>query len=245
MKETREQRVRVGLCGLLLLTAGCGALPMRKRIGGERFYVQRIFREKFDTMNEWANLTPATVWWVEKGKLYGHWAPGGSTLWCRRDFESDLYLEFTARLLPPDKAWVSDKMPEGGKNINLRFLVTGPTGEDILTVYRKLAEEGTGPNRIGDDQYRGYFFTWTYSHARLRRSPGYEKVSENREVLPDLNRPYRISVLARDGRIKYWVDGRLMHDYQDDFAFDEGKMGFALYKSNVEISDLRVYRVLR
>jgi len=243
MRKNRERLTGFGLCLLVVATAGCGILPMTKKLGGERVWMQRVFREKFEDMGEWVNLTPATKWWVEEGTLRGHWGPGGSTLWCKRDFEGDLYIEFTARLCEPDKEWISKKLPEGGKNINLRFLVTGPAGGDILTVYRKLAEEQTGPNRIGDDQYRGYFLTWTHTHARLRRSPGYEKVSEELSFLPEIGRTYRISVLKQDERIRCWIGDRLIHDYRDDHPFDYGKIGFALYKSNVEISDLRVYKV--
>ncbi|MEW6357578.1 MAG: hypothetical protein AB1696_14700 [Planctomycetota bacterium] len=244
MKKTRKSIIRGGLCVWLLLTVGCGVLPVTKRIHGERIRVQRVFQDNFASMDKWVNPNPAAKWRVKNEKLYGNWAPGGSTLWCKRNFESDLYIEFAARLCPPEEEWLKEKQSEGGKNLSLRFLVTGPLGEDILTVYRKLAEEATGPNRNGDDQYRGYFFTWTHTHARLRRSPGYEKVGEDVEFVPEINRFYEVSLLKRGGRIKFWIDGKLIHEYQDDHPFDYGKIGFDLFMSNVEISDLRVYQVL-
>ena len=212
-------------------------------IDGEPHELNLIFEDTFDDISQWVNLTPATRWWTEDGKLHGHWAKGGSTLWCTQPLKGDLYLEFEATLLEPDGAWTNAQMPEGGKNVNLRFLVRGPEGVDILDAYRTLARARTGPNQVGDEKYEGYFFTWTHQHARLRRSPGYVNVSEERGMLPALGRKYSIAVLKTAGRLRYVVDNQKLHDYTDPAPHHEGRIGFTLWRSHVEIDRLRVYRI--
>lgn len=217
---------------------------MNRNLNGEEITVAPLFEESFDSFDNWITFSKASRWWMEEGSMFGHWAAGGSTVWCRRNFEGDVLMEFRARLLNPDPEWVYPGRPHGGKNINFRLHVEGPNGEDILDVAERLQEEGTGPNRVGDDQYRGYFFTWTFRHARLRRSPGYENVSENLDILPDIERWYDISILKTGGRLRYFVDGEIVHDYTDPEPFERGKIGFALWHSRVEIDHLTVFRVL-
>ncbi len=232
---------------MLLIPGALSAMPGGRatiQFCGEQMPARLVFGDTFETMGEWENLTPNTRWSVEDGKLIGHWAPGGSTVWSRREFCGDLYIRFRARLLEPEEQWRTEKMPDGGKNLNFRFLVSGPDGVDIRSVYRNLAAEGTGSNRIRDDQYEGYFFTWTWRHARLRRSPGYENVSEEREILPDIGENYTIEVLKRNGRIRYAVDGQVLHDYHDAAPFDAGRIGFTLWHSRMAVDFIEVYRLL-
>ena len=146
--------------------------PMTTEFQGEELQTEQIFRDDFETMNNWTNLTAHTIWQVDDGWLVGTWRPGGSTIWSNREFSGDLYIRFQGKLLEPEHNWRTEERPDGGKNFNFRFLVNGPGGCDIREMYRDLAAEGTGSNAMGDDQYEGYFFTWTWHHARLRRSPG-------------------------------------------------------------------------
>ena len=133
--------------------------------------------------------------------------------------------------------------PDGGKIFNIRLHVRGPNDVDILDVYQDLLKAGTGPNGIGDEQYWGYFVTWTGVHSRLRRSPGYINVSENKSYLPVLNRTHKIQLLFLNGRILYTVDGKLLHDYTDREPFTKGKMGILTWNSNIEVSKFEVYRI--
>ena len=209
----------------------------------EELPARLVFGDTFADMCEWSNLTANTRWHVEDGQLIGHWAPGGSTIWSNREFSGDLYIRFRARLLEPADDWRTEKMPDGGKNVNFRFLVSGPGGRDIREVYRDLAAERTGPNHTGDDQYEGYFFTWTWSHTRLRRSPGYVNVSERRDVLPAVGVEYTVEVLKEGGRIRYAVNGEVLHDYRDEAPFDSGRVGFTLWHSRLAVDFIEVYEL--
>ncbi len=219
---------------------------MERTYDDSTFTVEPVFADSFASMENWVTFAETSKWWVENGSLFGRWAEkgGGSNVWCTRHFEGDVMAEFRVRLIEPNPEWRMPGRPDGGKNINFRIHVTGPDGGDILAVAKELQETGTGLNRIGDDQYRGYFFTWTFRHGRLRRSPGYENVSENRETLPELGPWFTITVLFTGGRLRQFIDGRKIHDYADPEPFTSGKMGLALWHSAVEISDFTVFRVL-
>lgn len=212
--------------------------------------MELIFSDDFDDLDDWTHIAggrteQSTRWTTENGHLIGrHGSEGASTLWSTRTFRGDVLIEFEGKLLTPEEQWVTDNMPEGGKNLNFHFMVTGPEGGDITEVYSELAAAGTGPNGAGFDQYHGYLLTWTFLHARLRRSPGYENVRENKAFLPALNTSYRFRLLRRDGRIRYWIDDRLIFDYTDTDPWRRGSIGYTLWRSNVQIDNLKVYRVL-
>lgn len=245
---------RIGLLLAVLVLASCAgsnpndapeAAQTTITVGeNERLVTEVVFADSFETMEHWVNLTPNTVWEARGGHLIGRWRDGGSTLWCRENFEGDVLVEFEGRILSPDDSWVTEDLPEGGKNLNLNFHTTGPDGEDILDVYRHLQAEGTGPNGRGDDQYQGYFLTWTFRHARLRRSPGYENVQENRSFLPEIGTSYRFRLLRQKGRLRYWINDTLIFDYTDPQPWQRGKIGFALWRSNVQIDNVTVRRVV-
>lgn len=213
-------------------------------IGDVRVTARLIFNESFESLQNWKALAPNTRWTLEAGKLKGYWAPGGSALWLNRDLEGNFLLVAQARLLPPNPEVAKPNRPEGSRNFNIRFHVRGPGGADILDVYRELLASGTGLNGIGDDQYCGYFITWTWRHSRLRRSPGYVNVSESTDYLPETLKLHRIRLVFLDGRILYSTDGKVLHDYTDPRPFTRGKVAIVTSNSNVEISKFEVYQVV-
>ncbi|MFO7946358.1 MAG: family 16 glycoside hydrolase [Armatimonadota bacterium] len=226
-----------------LAFAGNGDNSVSINFQGKHLHGELVFQDDFEDMDEWDNLTPNTRWEVRDGELVGTWGPGGSTIWSKPAFSGDLYIRFTGRLLEPKDEWRTEKMPDGGKNFNFRFLVSGPDGVDIREVFRDLAEEGTGPNRTGDDQYEGYFFTWTWRHARLRRSPGYENVSENRDYLPQIGQTHTVEICKQGGRITQVCDGHLIHDYTDPDPFNSGRIGFTLWHSTLAVDSIEVFEL--
>lgn len=220
---------------------------MHRTIDGESYSLEKICDDPFEDFSNWVTFATTSRWWVENGSLFGRWAEkgGGSNVWRRQDFEGDVLAEFHVRLIEPNEEWQTPGRPDGGKNINFRTHVTGPDGGDILAVAQKLQDEGTGPNRIGDDQYRGYFFTWTFRHGRLRRSPGYDNVSENLEDLPQLGPWYTITVLYTGGRLRQFIDGKKIHDYTDAEPFTRGKMGLALWHSAIQMDRFSVFSIVK
>lgn len=216
---------------------------MKKKIGEQTYTLTPVLVDDFSDLNNWVNITPNTTWETKDRSLRGHWGPNGSDLWSKETFSGNLYVSFTATLLTPDPSWVRSDTPQGGKNINLRFLVKGPQSSDILDSYRALGEAKQGPNGVGDDQYHGYFFTFTHTHARLRRSPGYDMVSEDKTAIPKIGHPYHIEAIKIGNRLQYFIDGKLIHDYTDPHPFNEGRLGLTLWRSAALFKDFHVYSI--
>lgn len=216
---------------------------MNKAIDDTNYGMDLVFRDDFDDMANWVNLNPATEWKVEDGCLLGHWAKGGSDVWCKHHFSGDICVELTGKLLEPDKEWIYEHMPEGGKNLNVRFMVTGPDGGSILESYQRLLETKTGLNKMGDDQFNGYFFTLCCKQNRMRRSPGYDNVSEYKDYPLEIGRSSTIRILKTGNRIRYFLGDRKLHDYVDPEPFNEGRIGIALWCSSVAIDKVEVYQV--
>jgi hypothetical protein len=213
-----------GLLAASLLTGACASSEQSAtretrrtvEVGDQRLETRLLFADTFDDLDAWTTLGDGSVWTLRDGQLVGRWGrEGSSTLWSKESFAGDVLITFDGKVLSPDQAWVTEDLPEGGKNLNPHFMVTGPEGGDILEVYPKLRASGTGPNAAGFDQYHGYVLTWTRHHARLRRSPGYEKVQGNLNFLPQLNTSYHFRLLRQGDRLRYWINDILIFDYTD------------------------------
>jgi hypothetical protein len=222
-------------------------------LGGEKYHVEKLFSESFADMSNWFDLNPRTEWRVEDGSLLGKWGPGGSVVWLDPVFDGDLLVSCRAETLAPSTAdWAGwglerpENMPEGGKNLNLLVLCSGPDGENMRECYARLLAEGTGPNGMGEDRYKGYFFTWTLNWARFRYLPGYECVSElsgEGFEAPRVGARHHIAALRRGARVRYFLDGRPVHDYVDPDPPARGQMGFCLWRNLARITEFAVYRL--
>lgn len=216
---------------------------MHKIIDGTSCNMEQIFADEFENMDNWVNLNPATEWKMGNGRLLGHWEKGGSDVWCKQEFSGDLYVEVTGALTEPDESWCRDFPPEGGKNFNIRFMVSGPNGGNIIDSYSDLLKTQTGLNKTGDDQYNGYFFTMCVPQNRMRRSPGYDNVSEYKNYPLDIGRTYTLKILKTGGRIRFFVGDKKLHDYIDPEPFNEGRIGIALWCSSVAVEKVKVFQL--
>jgi hypothetical protein len=141
-------------------------------VGDQRLETRLLFADTFDDLDAWTTLGDGSVWTLRDGQLVGRWGrEGSSTLWSKESFAGDVLITFDGKVLSPDQAWVTEDLPEGGKNLNPHFMVTGPEGGDILEVYPKLRASGTGPNAAGFDQYHGYVLTWTHTTRASAEAP--------------------------------------------------------------------------
>lgn len=242
------RNIAMSVCFFSIPLAGAGnaadTVVSEHTLGDVTVNTIRIFSESFENLGNWKNLAPRSVWTMEDRILKGRWAPGGSEIWLDREFDGNILVVAEGKVLLPDPSVTKIKHPEGGKNFNIRFHVRGPGDVDILDAYQDLLEQGTGPNGIGDDQYWGYFVTWTRRHSRLRKSPGYINVSESKSYLPVLNRKHAIQLLFLNGRILYTVDDNLLHDYLDTKPFSRGKIAILIWNNNIEVSKFEVYTVV-
>jgi hypothetical protein len=158
---------RVALFLLSAIIGGCAGgetVPegQLKTVAGERLQTRLVYSDDFEYLDDWVHVSAAqtdqgTQWTVENGRLLGRYgSEGASTLWSTKSLEGDVLIELDGKLSSPEEAWVSDGMPEGGKNLNLHFMVTGPEGGDIVEAYPELAAAGTGPNTMTEMVTRTY-----------------------------------------------------------------------------------------
>jgi len=110
----------------------------------------------------------------------------------------------------------------------------------------KVHRKGTGPNGMGEDQYNGYFFTWTLGWARFRYLPGYAKQGEWRGIdyrAPEVGKVHHIVAVRMGERVRYYIDGRLIHDVHDPKPHTRGQMGFCLWRNSAKLHEFAVYRI--
>jgi len=151
----------LGICCIATLSAET------LTIGSQHFIVEPLHTEDFEG--------PAHRWrfdgrgraWVEDGRLQMDADGFESTAWFTEEIAGNLVIQYQAHILDP----------VGKDNINLFFMATAPDGGDVLDVpfTGSYPEYHTLPN---------YIWTVTASHTRLRRNPGFEILSEDRETLP-------------------------------------------------------------
>jgi hypothetical protein len=249
------------LAALLAGAVSCGRTGKGRTVevdsmvlGKKTYRLEELFRDSFDgDMSNWSNRNPKTKWEVRDGKLWGKWGDGGSVVWLKPVFEGDVLIVCRVETLKPGEADWRDfgpkhraKLPEGGKNLNLFMLCSGPKGENMLECYERLNATGSGPNGMGEDKYKGYFFTWTLGWARFRYLPGYECVHEwsgEGYSAPEVGKVHEIVALRRGKAIRYFIDGRLVHDHADENPHSRGQMGFCLWRNLARIHEFRVCRI--
>ena len=152
----------------------------------------------------------------------------GATLWWREPLPANVLVEFTAGARLPAE--------DNAANLNLIFHAREPDGSP----YRpgrsgKYGEYHSLPNYILT-LTGGFQEGW----ARVRRNPGFKLLAENQEIRSEPGQTYRVRVAITDGRIRCWIDGRLVHDVRDPQPLHGGQFALRTWRSRVWWSDLRI-----
>ncbi len=220
------RRFPAALC-LLLLPAGLLSSEEVK-IGDERLQVKLLHQEDFSGVaDRWRYDGRARVW-VQDGQLHMDATGVESTAWFTEEMAPPLLITYEAHILDPVEA----------KNINLIFLATAPDGGDVL----KQHFTGSYPEY---HKIPNYIWTFTSGHTRLRRDPGFQMVSEDKVTLPEPYRTYKLALTFRGGIVRCYVDGKLVHAYQDPQPHRRGKLAFRTFHTRLWWDNLKVYRLLK
>jgi hypothetical protein len=211
---------------MLALCCAVSALGEELLVGGRRLTVELLHEENFEgPLRRWRFDGRGRVW-AEEGRLQMDAGRFESTAWFTEEMEGDIAVTWEAHVLRPG----------GARNINLIVLATAPDGGDVLSVpFSGLYSEY---HRLPN-----YIWTLTSTHTRLRRNPGFELLSEDRSTVTEPDRTYRLALTVERGRIRCYLDGRLIHDATDPDAHRRGKLAFRTYQTRLWWDNLRIYRI--
>jgi len=156
-----------------------------------------------------------------------HVATSQATLWWHEPLPADVAIEMTAGADGP--------AAHNAANLNLivhaRELDGGPYRAGRSARYE---EYHAIPNYIAT-LTGGFQEGW----SRLRRNPGFTILSESKSTRSEVGRAYRIRVAIAGGRIRYWLDGTLIHDARDPQPLAGGHFALRTWRSHVWWADIR------
>ena len=214
---------------VLILCAAQGSTP-RKKAGANAEGRTVLLRDTFDE----SDLRLALAWHVEgegkarvvDGRLALQDGGAGIVVWARRDFPSDVSLQF-------------DLSFSNNRGIGVFFLAAGGTkGEDILDDLParsgKYGEYTQGRVKCYGVSLHRFFPDGSHNAGtNIRKNPGFHLVHHvEPDPVMETNRVYHVRIAKEGGRLRLWVDTRLVHDWEDDGThggiLNEGKIGFRL-----------------
>jgi hypothetical protein len=217
---------------LPLLAVACAAAagtpgPKRTQIAAETWTEAEIARESFSDAkwrDRWALEGDAELS-VREGRLSV--VASQATLWWRQPLPADVVIELEAGVDVPAE--------NNAANLNLIFHARELDGAPYRFGRSARYEEYHSiPNYIAT-LTGGFQEGW----ARLRRNPGFELLSEDRSTRSAVGRSYRIRLQVAGGRIRYWLDGRLIHDARDRQPLPGGHFALRTWRSRVWWSRIR------
>ncbi len=181
---------------------------------------------------------------VREGKLFAFASdnkPNVNTIWCRRDFSGDAVVEFDACVLAG-----SDK-----DNINFFLYATQNDGSDVLLT----SAQRTGAYKEYH-QFPNYIYTFLTDtnpetnkpagRARFRKDPGFVLLAEKWVEPLVKGHVYHIAIVVQGPRMRYYVDGRLVHDFRDSPPlYRRGKHAFRTWRTNLWFDNFRVSGIVQ
>ena len=161
------------------------------------------------------------------------------TMWCKREFEGDALIEYTARV------------ELGSPDTNLNFILYGanPDGSSVLTTSSARTGEYSEYHALNN-----YIFTYLNekpvgaaeekTRVRFRENPGFHLVQEL--WLPPIvrGRDYAFAIAVQGQRLRLYADQQLLVDYTESERGDRhGHHAFRTYKSHISAALFRVSRI--
>jgi hypothetical protein len=208
------------------------------RIGGDEYEVSWLRTERFDEP-DWLSR-----WFVEgtsevrarDGRLRVRTTdpktPNVATIWYRTVLPPDVFIRFRATAVPPAE--------KNAANLNL---------------FLHARERDGSPVRFGrSGQYKEYHAIPNYivtfvggyrdGWSRARRDPGFNLLHEA-EVRSEVGQEYTVTVTMHKGRLRYYLDGKLIHDVTDEAPIPGGRFALRTWSTNAWWDDVEFGRILR
>jgi hypothetical protein len=214
------------LCRILAFCCAAAASGEELAVGDRRLAVQLLHQEDFEgPLRRWRFDGRGRAW-AEEGRLQMDAGRFEVTAWFTEEMEGDIAVTWEAQVVSAG----------GARNINLFFFARAADGGDVLSV--PLTGQYSEYHRLPN-----YIWTLTSTHTRLRRNPGFRLLSEDTAVVVESNHTYQLALTAEQGRIRCYLDGRLIHDATDAAPHRKGKLAFRTFQTRLWWDNLRIYRI--
>lgn len=224
---------------VVVLLVAMGALLQNDKpvtIAGDAYRVEAIAREAFDERwsERWAVEGDCLVN-AEDGKLFIRRREvketGAATVWYRAELPADVMVRFRAKVIEPAgknmanlNIFLHAREPDGAE---LRFGRSGKYDEyHAIPNYIVTLVGGAGPG-------------W----SRVRRDPGFKLLHEH-DVKSQVGREYEIVVTIVNGRLRYYLDGKKIHDVTDPSPLVGGKFAIRTYSTDAWWDDVEFSRIV-
>ncbi len=166
-------------------------------------------------------------------------SPKGLTLWYREKMKGDVVIEY-------DAVVYDEKEGDRLSDLNCFWMATDPEAKDV---FKRSGERGGVFANCA--QMKLYYVGFGGNHnstTRFRRytgEPDPEIIKEytDAEHLLQPNRWYHIKLVSVGGRVQYWMDGKLLFDYNDADPYTEGWFGFRTTLSRTAIKNFTCTRI--
>ena len=207
-----------------------------------------LFFEDFsEDMNNWWVEGGDKVW-IQHGRLYvraegpKNFKSNVCTVWCKSVFPSDVHIEFDVHVI---------SSPKNVNNINFFLSYSDPSG---MSMYETRQQRITGKYEFYH-QLNGNIFTFlndvkgeggrcsdgsSKARFRVRRCPGFLLIKENYGYHCKQGVTYHITIIKKENRLTYEVDGNVYLIAYDNKPLAGGLIGLRTYSTflwwdNIEI----------
>ena len=204
-------------------------------IAGDAYRVQWLARESFDAgMPRWVFEGSAEVG-VRDGRLWVHNRDPDkrttATIWFRPELPRNAMIRFRARAVPPAEG--------NAANLNLLLHAREPDGSPV-----RFGRSGAYPLY---HEIPNYIVTLTGGMqpgwSRARRNPGFNLLHEA-DVRSEIGRQYAVTVTYQDGRLRYYLDGKRLHDTVDPEPLPAGRFAIRSWSTNAWWDDVEFGRLV-
>lgn len=166
-------------------------------------------------------------------------APKGLTLWYKEKMKGDVVIEYDAIVY-------NEKEGDRLSDLNCFWMASDPQAKDVFK--RSAARGGVFANCAQMKLYYVGFGGNYNSTTRFRRYTGEPDPAIIKEYtdpahLLEGNRWYHIKLVSVNGRVQYWMDGKLIFDYNDADPYTEGWFGFRTTLSRTAIKNFSYTRI--
>ncbi|MFD1628757.1 DUF6250 domain-containing protein [Pseudopedobacter beijingensis] len=173
-------------------------------------------------------------------------APGGFTLWRNEKLSGDIEISYKACVM--EEGIVGDRLSD----LNCFWMATDPLfPNDIFERSKwrngiferyyslKMYYLGYGGNNNTTTRFRKYSGDFdAFEKQNLKPAIITEFIDEQHLLKP--NHWYDIKIECKKGNVKYFIDGNLLIDFNDDSPYTSGWFGFRTTQSRIRLTQFKV-----